>query len=178
MTSNSIIWRVGLLFAIGSVGWSLVQYFGGFLYKDTTATRLSFGVLPIFFMLFCIFLGIYKGRKTYRTADGEQTASFSQLLKIGMGITLIGAVFIAAYQVILSFYLEPDFLSKTANLVLEQQRLNPDTSSEKLQQLQEQMQKNATPFRQFNLSLVGNLFLGFFFSLTGSTLLKLSEKLR
>lgn len=181
MNTRKIIFTYGLLFGGLSVGLSLVQFFGGFLYQNTIISRIIFGIIPIFLMLFCIGLGIYFAQRAFRkekiTFSSHHHFRFSQMLKIGMGITLVGALLIAVYQVVLITYLDTQFLQKTMELQLEQQQaLYPEMTEKELLQVKQNMQKSSTPFMQFNLSLVSNLFFGFFISLGMSALMKLTQK--
>ncbi len=181
MNMRKIILTFGFLFGGISVGLSLVQFYGGFLYQNTALSRILFGVVPIFLMLFCIGFGIHTAQQKYRkevvTFSSQRYLRFSQMLKIGLGITLIGAILIATYQVILIMYLDPEFMQKTIELQLEQQKiLMPEMTKSQLNEVEKNMKANATAFRQFNLSLVANMFFGFFITLGVSALMKLLQK--
>lgn len=181
MNTRRIILIFGLLFGGISVGLSLVQFYGGWLYQNTLTTRLVFGIIPIFLMLFCIAFGIYYAQRLYRiqvvTFSNERYLRFSQMLKIGLGITLVGALLIAVYHLVLITWLDPDFMQKSIEIQLAQQKmLMPEMTESELIENQKNMQENATPFRQFNLSLVGNMFFGFFITLGVSALMKLLQK--
>ena len=181
MNTRKIIFTYGLLFGGLSVGLSVIQFLGGFLYQNTMTTRIIFGIIPVFLMLFCIGLGIYSAQKAFRkekiTFSSHHHFRFSQMLKVGMGITLVGALLIAVYQVVLIAYLDTEYLQKTMALQLEQQQvLYPEMTEKELSQVKQNMERSSTPFMQFNLSLVGNLFFGFFITLGISALIKLTQK--
>ena len=56
------------------------------------------------------------------------------------------------------------------------QQQQPDISSEELSQIKMQMKESQTLMMQFNMTLIKNVFFGFFISLGSSAILKIIQK--
>lgn len=171
MNSKKISITYGIVLGMVCVMLFWIRFQFGFLYENTQWVHIVFDVPPIFIMLGCILVGIY-AQKRRNTA-----LTFSQMLKTGMGIVLIGALIIASFHVIFITYIDLDFMQKSMEIQLERiVQQQPEMTQEEYQQIQQNMQRSATPLAQFKLHLVKNLFLGFFLSMGISSLIKLLPK--
>lgn len=166
MNSKKIMLIFGLISGGISIILHFIQYY--FNFQISVIERIIFVVLPVFFTIFAVFFGIYFSKKT----------EFSQMLKIGLGISLIGAIIMAVYYVLFLKYGAPTgYLEHSMEMQLAQiQQQQPDISSEELSQIKKQMKESQTLMMQFNMTLIKNVFFGFFISLGSSAILKIIQK--
>ena len=72
--ARSIMLFYGILSGIISIGLTLLQYFTN-SYNGNPLSVILFGVIPIFLLVFSVFMGIYQSKNR----------SFRQMMKIGLG---------------------------------------------------------------------------------------------
>ncbi|ARV14710.1 DUF4199 domain-containing protein [Polaribacter sp. SA4-12] len=101
-SSKSIILNNGLYYGLILVLTSLITYALG-MHLDPTAGYISLAILVVIVIAFPI-IGISKFKK-----DNGGFMSWSQGVKIGIGIILIGTVISLIYQHIFTGFIEPDF---------------------------------------------------------------------
>ncbi|MDO4880836.1 MAG: DUF4199 domain-containing protein [Capnocytophaga sp.] len=162
--------KIMLIFGLVSGGLSIIlhyiQYY--FNFQVSVIERIIFVILPIFVTIFCIFLGIYYSKKR----------EFSQMLKIGLGISLIGAIAMATYYVLfLKYGASPEYFQDSMETQLTQIKTQqPEISEAELYQIKTQIEESQSILTQFNMTLIKNIFFGFFISLGSSAILKIIQK--
>ena len=136
-------------------------------YNGKPLTVFLFGILPILLLALYIFLGIYQSK--------ERT--FRQMIKVGLGISILFAVIVAIFWVIFIKYIAPTHLETINNLQLEAYKgQHPEVDTQTIEQMRTTMQGNTVPWIQFNLSLVSNLFFGLILSLLASSFFKIFNR--
>ena len=149
MNSKKIMLIFGLISGGISIILHFIQYY--FNFQISVIERIIFVVLPVFFTIFAVFFGIYFSKKT----------EFSQMLKI----------------LFLKYGAPTGYLEHSMEMQLAQiQQQQPDISSEELSQIKMQMKESQTLMMQFNMTLIKNVFFGFFISLGSSAILKIIQK--
>ena len=81
-------------------------------YNGAPLTIFAFGILPILFLTFFIFLGIHLSKER----------SFRQMIKIGLGISILFAIIAGVFWVIFIQYIDPNHLDRVNHLQLEAYR--------------------------------------------------------
>ena len=122
-------------------------------------------------MIGVIMFGIYK----FREANGNKL-TISEAIKVGIGISLIGAIIGIVYQMIFINLIEPDFMAN----MMEAQKMemitqNPNMSQEEIDKAVSMMEKFSGPFLSAAIGLIGGLFLGLIISFIGGLILKKEE---
>ena len=136
-------------------------------YNGKPLTVFLFGILPILVLALCIFLGIYQSKER----------SFRQMIKVGLGISILFAVIVAIFWVIFIKYIAPTHLETINNLQLEAYKgQHPEVDAQTIEQMRITMEGNTAPWIQFNLSLVSNLFFGLILSLLASSFFKIFNR--
>lgn len=136
-------------------------------YNGAPWTIFAFGILPILFLTFFIFLGIYLSKER----------SFRQMIKIGLGISILFAIIAGVFWVIFIQYIDPNHLDMVNHLQLEAyQKQFPSADPQSIAQMQQDMERNKLPWIQFNLSVVSNMFFGLVISLLGSSFFKIFNR--
>ncbi|MFC5045993.1 DUF4199 domain-containing protein [Aquimarina hainanensis] len=127
---------------------------------------------------FLIILGvIIFGIKAFKTANNG-FLTLSQALKIGLGISLVGALIGIIWLFLLTMVIEPDFTAQLADMQREKLiEQYPDFTQEQIDQSVEMAQKFSTPYMMAAFSLIGNLFLGFIISLFGGLIMQKKQDL-
>lgn len=136
-------------------------------YNGAPWTIFAFGILPILFLTFFIFLGIYLSKER----------SFRQMIKIGLGISILFAIIAGVFWVIFIQYIDPNHLDRVNHLQLEAyQKQFPSADPQSIAEMQQDMERNKLPWIQFNLSVVSNMFFGLVISLLGSSFFKIFNR--
>ena len=98
----------GNIIAGVSIALTMLQYTLN-AYNGKPLTVFLFGILPILVLALCIFLGIYQSKER----------SFRQMIKVGLGISILFAVIAAIFWVIFIKYIAPTHLETLNSLQLE-----------------------------------------------------------
>ena len=158
--------RYGGLMGIASITLTMLQYSLD-SYNGKPLTVFLFGILPILLLALCIFLGIYQSKER----------SFRQMMKIGLGISILFAIIAGVFWVIFIQYIDPNQLDMVNHLQLEAyQKQFPSADPQSIAQMQQDMERNKLPWIQFNLSVVSNMFFGLVISLLGSSFFKIFNR--
>ena len=158
--------RYGGLMGIASITLTMLQYSLD-SYNGKPLTVFLFGILPILLLALCIFLGIYQSKER----------SFRQMMKIGLGISILFAVIAGVFWVIFIQHIDPNHLDMVNHLQLEAyQKQFPSADPQSIAQMQQDMERNKLPWIQFNLSVVSNMFFGLVISLLGSSFFKIFNR--
>ena len=101
-----------------------------------------------------------------------------EALKTGIGTALISGIFISIYVILLSHYLDPDFIDKSIEYQKEKMlQKNPEVSSENINNIFDKQKEFSSPFITSGFIIIFNLFFGFIISLVGGMILKKSQPL-
>ncbi|MEB3004825.1 DUF4199 domain-containing protein [Capnocytophaga sp. G2] len=167
-SSKQLMLIYGFLSGIISIGLVLLQYFTN-SYNSSSLIKLFFGIFPVFMLSLFIFLGIYQSKER----------SFRQMLKIGLGISLLFSIITSIFWVIFIKYIHPDLLNTLNTIQLEVFITeNPNATPEEITQLKESMEKGKSLWAQFNFSVVSNMLFGFIISLLRSSFSKIVQRQR
>ena len=102
--------------------------------------------------------------------------SLSEALKTGVGTSIISALILSIYTIILIQYLDPEFLDKSTEY--QKQKLlqeNPEISIENVDKMFDMQKEFSGPFIISGFIIIFNLFFGFIISLIVGLILKKSQ---
>lgn len=163
--SKSIILKYGLLLGIVSVSMSVILYVSNRHLEQNQV----FGLISILFILVAIILGIRQFSKSNRLSFGEG-------LKIGIGITVVGAVLITIYNYVFSHYIEPDFINQMSEVQQKAMEESGQLSTEEISARIEKLKEGADSMITPAIGIVFSAFLGFVFSaITTVIFIKINE---
>ena len=106
--AKSIMLFYGILSGIISIGLTLLQYFTN-SYNGSSLSVILFGVIPIFLLVFSVFMGIYQSKNR----------SFRQMMKIGLGISILFAIITGIFWIFMIKYIYPELLDILNQIQLE-----------------------------------------------------------
>ena len=158
--------QYGLFLGLASIAFSVLQYTQGLHYEQDPITMVvGFGLLLVF-----IILGIV----AYKKANNG-LISLGQAIKVGVGISLIGAVLGTLYFFIFMNVIEPDYLDKVLAIgreaAIERQ---PDIDRDALDQGLEFQRKFFPVF--LGVGILINVIVGLVFSLITGLVVKKTEE--
>ncbi len=128
---------------------------------------ISFGV-----MIAMIIIGMIQFKKA-----NHGFMSFGQALKVGVGICLISGIVGAIVYQIFTNFIDPEMISKTTEFQRNKMLESTALTAEQIDAQLEMGAKFQTPLMQVLIGLVGNIVLGFVFSLIPALVLKKQEVL-
>jgi hypothetical protein len=167
VTTAKTALNYGLLLGGINVVYGLMLYFLDMHYQNETTTSL----IGYAFLIGVILWGIMQFKKT-----NNGYLKLSEALKTGVGTALISGIVIAIYVVIMSQYLDPDFLDKT--IEYQKQKMlqeNPEISVENVNKIFDMQKEFSGPFITSGFIIIFNLFFGFNISLVVGLILKKSQ---
>ena len=167
VTTAKTALNYGLLLGGINVVYGLMLYFLDMHYQNETTTSL----IGYAFLIGVILWGIMQFKKT-----NNGYLKLSEALKTGVGTALISGIVIAIYVVIMSQYLDPDFLDKT--IEYQKQKMlqeNPEISVENVNKIFDMQKEFSGPFITSGFIIIFNLFFGFIISLVVGLILKKSQ---
>ncbi|UMB54853.1 DUF4199 domain-containing protein [Lutibacter sp. A64] len=163
-SSTQVMLNYGLILGVVSVILSVAIYAMGKIYDQ------GFGVMVASFVIMAVV--IFMGLKNYKNGNNN-ILSLSDALKIGLGITLIGAIISVIYNQIFINFIEPDFIENMMKVgqekMLEQ---NPNMTDEQLEVAIGMQEKMSSPLIGAAMGIIGSLFFGFIISLIEGLILK------
>jgi len=163
--SKSIILKYGFLLGLVSIAMSVVLYSQNKHLEQNQAV----GIISILFILIAIILGI-------RTFAKNNSMSFGEGLKIGIGIAVVGALMITGYNYIFTTYIEPDFIRQLGEVQRAAMENSSDLTSEQIDARIEKLEEGANSFITPAIGIVFTAFLGFVFSaITTVVFIKINE---
>lgn len=164
--ARSIMLFYGILSGIISIGLTLLQYFTN-SYNGNPLSVILFGVIPIFLLVFSVFMGIYQSKNR----------SFRQMMKIGLGISILFAIITGIFWIFMIKYIYPELLDILNQIQLEAfTKNNPDISIQELENMKVSMEENKSTWVQFNSSVMRNMLFGLIISLLGSSFFKIIQR--
>jgi hypothetical protein len=166
--TNKTALYYGVILGIATILVSVILYALGMHY-DQDWKQSTFSILVIAVITFI-------GIKKFKELNGG-LLSLGQAIKTGLGIALIGGIISIIYTFIFINYIEPDFLTKIAE-IQEQTMLDrfPDLTDEQIENQMEMMKKFSSPGLIAAISIVYMLFIGFIASLISGLILKKKEE--
>ena len=168
-TTTKIALNFGLINGGINVVFGLILYSLDMHYQNETSTSL----ISYAFIIVIIIWAIIQFRKNNR---GYLT--LIEALKTGIGTALISGIFISIYVILLSQYLDPDFIDKSIEYQKEKMlQENPEISIETINNIFDMQKEFSSPFITSGFIIIFNLFFGFIISLVGGMILKKSQPL-
>ena len=158
----------GLLLGVVSVLLSVSIYAMGKIYdQDIWVMLISFAIMAVI-----IFLGLQK----FRTGNNG-LLSLGEALKIGLGISLVGAIVSIIYNQIFLNFIEPDFMVNMMK-VTEQKMLesNPNLTDDQIETALSITKMFSKPIIGIAMAIIGSLFFGFIISLIEGLILKKTDE--
>ena len=157
----------GILLGSASSVFSLMLFFLDAHYQGDTISSS----VPLILSVGFINYGIYEFRK-----DNSGFISLSESLKVGVGIALISGIIGIIYGIILTEFLDPQFMNKTFEIAKQKMLdANQELSIEDANQAIEMSKKFTTLPIRIAGGLFGSIFIGFLISLFGGLILKKSK---
>lgn len=162
--TSSYALNFGTMLGIATVFFSLMLFILDAHYQGDTLSS----VVPLFLSVGFINYGIYQFKK-----DNSGFVSLSEALKVGVGIALISGIIGTIYGVILTEFLDPEFMNKTFEIAKQKMLdANQELSIEDANQAIEMSKKSASLPVRIAGGLISSVFIGFFVSLIGGLILK------
>lgn len=151
--SKSIILKYGFLLGIISIAMSVVLY----AQNKHLEQNQTVGIISILFILIAIILGI-------KTFAQNNSLSFGEGLKIGIGIAVVGSIMITGYNYIFTTYIEPDFIRQLGEVQRKAMEASSELTTEQIDARIEKLQEGANSFITPAIGIVFTAFVGFVFS--------------
>lgn len=161
---KSHIIQYGLLLGGISVVFALMLFFLDMHYTQESAVNW----INWFITIAVLVLAIMSYRKS-----NEGFLSLSEALKLGLGISVIGALIAIAYTYVLVNFLDPDTIEKT--LEISQNKMldeYPEMTQEQIEQAKEMQRKFSSTGVISTMIMVFSLVFGFVVSLISGLILK------
>ena len=167
-SSKQIMLNQGLLLGVVSVLLSVSIYAMGKIYDQGIWVMLvSFAIMAVI---------IFMGLKKFRDGNGG-LLSLGEALKIGLGISLVGAVVSIIYNQIFINFIEPDFMANMMD-VAEAKMLesNPNMTDDQIETALSIQKTFSKPIIGIAMGIIGSLFFGFIISLIEGLILKRTDE--
>ncbi len=167
-SSKQIMLNHGLQLGVVSVLLSVSIYAMGKIYDQGIWVMLiSFTIMAVI-----IFLGLQKFRNS-----NNGLLSLGEALKIGLGISLVGAIVSIIYTQIFLNFIEPDFMVNMMK-VAEQKMLesNPNLTDDQIETALSIQKTFSKPIIGIAMAIIGSLFFGFIISLIEGLILKKTDE--
>ena len=166
-TTAKTAFSFGLILGGTNIIYSLMLFFLDMHYQNETATSLIGYTFLIVFILWAI---IHFRKKN------EGYISLSETLKTGVGTAIISAIIVCVYSIILTEYLDPEFLDKS--IEYQKQKMlqeNPEISVENVNKMFDMQKEFTGPLVISGFIIIFNLFFSFVFSLIVGLIVKKSK---
>lgn len=167
ITTAQIATNFGLLLGGTNILYGIMLFILDMHYQNDTATSLiGYG-----FLIGIIIWGIMRFKKI-----NNGYLKLSEALKTGVGTALISGIVIAIYFVIMSQYIDPEFINKS--IEYQKQKMlqeNPEISLESVDKIFDMQKEFSGPIITSGFIIIFNLFFGFIISLVVGLILKKSQ---
>ncbi|MEC7173354.1 MAG: DUF4199 domain-containing protein [Bacteroidota bacterium] len=167
ITTAQIATSFGLLLGGINILYGIMLFTLDMHYQNDTATSLiGYG-----FLIGIIIWGIMRFKKI-----NNGYIKLSEALKTGVGTALISGIVIAIYFVIMSQYIDPEFINKS--IEYQKQKMlqeNPEISLESVDKIFDMQKEFSGPIITSGFIIIFNLFFGFIISLVVGLILKKSQ---
>ena len=161
-SSKNIILNYGLYLGILSILVNLVAYATG----NHLPPHWSVGVLSMIVMVVLIIMGI----KKFKTDNGG-FMSWGQAVKIGVGMTIISALFSIVYNQLFINFIEPDHMQQLM-AIQEQTWVDQGLSSDQIEGAKSMMEKFQGPLISSAIGIVVAAFISFIISAIAGAIMK------
>lgn len=165
-SSKNIILNYGLYLGIASVLINLVVYATGDYLKPHWSVSVLGGVLMIGMIVFAF--------KKFKEINGG-FMSWGQSVKIGVGLTVVSAIIVIAYQQLFQNFIEPEYMQQMM-MMQEQAWIDAGMTSEGIDGAKEMMQKFQGPLISSAIGIVVAAFIGFVVSAITGAIMKQSAE--
>ena len=167
ITTAQIATSFGLLLGGINILYGIMLFTLDMHYQNDTATSLiGYG-----FLIGIIIWGIMRFKKI-----NNGYIKLSEALKTGVGTALISGIVIAIYFVIMSQYIDPEFINKS--IEYQKQKMlqeNPEISLESVDKIFDMQKEFSGPIITSGFIIIFNLFFGFIISLIVGLIVKKSK---
>ncbi len=164
--SKNIILNYGLLLGGITILISLVVYASG----NHLQPHWSVSLFSILSMIALIVLGLKKYKET-----NNDFLSWGQAVKIGVGISVIGALLSVIYNIIFVTYIEPDFMTQLME-VQTQGMLEQGMTEEEIDMAISVTEKFSSPYLSAAFGIIGSAIGGFIISAIAGAIMKKTEE--
>ena len=167
ITPSKTALNYGIILGGISLVYSLMLFFLDMHYQGDTIASVI-GYLIFIIIVFWAIRDFKKNNNGY--------ISLSEALKTGVGTSLISALILCIYTIILIEYLDPEFLDKSTEY--QKQKLlqeDPEISVENVDKMFDMQKEFSGPFIISGFIIIFNLFFGFIISLIVGLILKKSQ---
>lgn len=161
-SSKSVMISHGLMQGIASILLAVIVYAMGQSYDQPIWASLLGFVLMVAF--------ISMGLKKFKSSN-DGFLKLGEAIKIGLGISLVGALIYVIYFILFVNVIEPDFYTNML-AVQEQKWLDQGLTSEQIEGAKAMTEKMSNPMMTSGIVLVTSLFFGFIISLITGLIMK------
>lgn len=122
---------------------------------------------------FLIFIAVVSyGIKAYKKENGHYL-TVGEALKVGVGIALIAGIISGVWTLLLSTYIEPDYMVQMTDMQREQMLERfPEMTDAQLDSAAEMNSRFMTPWFTFAIAIVSNLLFGLLVGLVAGLIMK------
>lgn len=167
ITPAKVALSFGVLLGGVSVIFGLILYALEMHYQNDKTTSL----IGYSFLIGIIILGM-----VYFRQNNNGFLMLSDALKTGVGIALISSLIVSLYTIVLTQYVDPEFLDKAIEFQKQKILLdNPEISVENINKMFDPQKENSGPFIISGFIIIFNLFFGFIISLIVGLILKKTQ---
>jgi hypothetical protein len=157
----------GIILGSISVVFQLMLFFLDMHYKNDSTAGIVSLIIMISVLLYS-FISYKKINLGY--------LSLSEVLKIGLGVSLVSAFITIIYTQILINFLDPETMKKSLDLSMDTMRSeNPEIPQEALDTARSIQEKMSSPLIFSAVQIIFSLFFGFIISLIGGLIVKKSR---
>ena len=167
ITTTQTALNFGLILGGTNILYGIMLFALDMHYQNDTATS----IIGYAFLIGIILWGIMRFKKI----NGGYLR-LSEALKTGVGTALISGILIAVYFVIMSQFLDPNFIDKS--IEYQKQKMlqeNPEISLENVNKIFDMQKEFSGPIVTSGFIITFNLFFGFIISLVVGLVLKKSQ---
>jgi hypothetical protein len=166
-TIKSTVITYGIILGSISVVFQLMLFFLDMHYKNDSTAGIVSLIIMISVLLYS-FISYKKINLGY--------LSLSEVLKIGLGVSLVSAFITIIYTQILINFLDPETMKKSLDLSMDTMRSeNPEIPQEALDTARSIQEKMSSPLIFSAVQIIFSLFFGFIISLIGGLIVKKSR---
>ena len=166
-TTGKIALIFGLVLGGINVVYGLILYSLDMHFQNETSTSL----IGYAFLIGIIIWAIIQHKK-----NNVGYLTLSEALKTGIGTALISGIVVSIYVILLSQYLDSNFIDKSIEYQKEKMlKENPEVSVENVNKMFDMQKEFSGPFITSGFIIIFNLFFGFIISLIVGMILKKSQ---
>lgn len=161
-SSKKVMINYGVLLGIVTVLLNVIMY----VTNNYLQPHWSLNILGLLIFIVIVVMALKAFKK-----DNGGYLKLGEALKIGLGVSLIGAIIGAIYTFLLMTVLEPTYMDQVME-IQQEAMLERDMTQEQIDAALEMSQKFSGPGIVIAFQLIGGLFFGFIISLISGLALK------